>query len=202
MGSCLSSKTMETTLSERESFDKICESCIQEYGHQDGYNGTLSTCNLVRIRKNTEKYSQKQEKAIRAKIKKEEDEIDKGDAYCYDFGIVGYLVSTITLENITNKPQYKKGFQFEYYKSGNRNGFVETKDSFNKVEAKKLMLQYAKKGYIVNPLKEVYILVSGKNTIASVKKTTKTFKTKPKVIKENQICEEIHKYFFIGLCFC
>lgn len=195
MGACISARTIRTTLNIREAFRLIQDEFKHEYGHTYD-NGTLSTCSLTRTRSNEEKYTKTKADRIIKSIN--EDDIPKRDAWGYSLGIDGYEVTTSKLEKRTNKPKFQKGY-IVTYSSPNNIRDISEKEFFDKKVAEDFALKQGLKGSSIVNIDISYNLVSGNACVGSVRTTTKTYKSKPKNIKPNEVCKPIYVYYFIGL---
>lgn len=189
MGAC---SFIETAFagSVREAFDNLVKEAIRENGNGP-YNGTISTCSLERTVKKFDKYSKSNEdKAY--KLIEEDGYGDKWYAKAIDLGIVHYEIMTIKkLAAKKEKPKWVMAYVVHY---GRKAKSFKTKTEAD-AEAMKLLKNGEKDVYVskeyVNTIKDSEIVSEFK-----VEKTQKN--TKPKTLKSNQSCKEVHKYMFYG----
>lgn len=175
-------------------FKEIQQQCIREYG-EDSYNGTFSTCyNLYFKGLNSNKYSEKEEKKILEKYN--DCDLDTGCAMCIDLGVLNYEITTthIEKEKVTKTPKFKKSFIVRYI--DNRQ---EVEESFpTKKLAEEHAIKISQQGFKFITIEQGYSLIEGNPVVSRIKTTKKVSKTIPKNLKSNQICDEIHVYYFIG----
>ena len=195
MGACIDFAKVDSKENIRDAFREVKEENTMEYGN-DPYNGTLSTCSLVRIRLNDNPYSKKREKEILSEIN--EDNLGKGEAYGYSLGIVGYELVTVKYDTLNNKAAFKKQFIVSYRKPNEYGNFKEVIFS-DKNKAKQFAMKCAMDGFVNVSIDNKYVLESGDSKIGRVHKEVKIVKTPPKTLKDNQKCYPLYRYYFVGL---
>lgn len=176
--------------SAREAFDSLVKDAIREYGNRS-YNGTISTCSLGRTVKTFEKYSKTNEDKAYKLIEKD-NYGEKWYAKAIDLGTVYYEV--ITIKKLASKKEKPKWTMMYVVHYGERTKLFKTKTESD-AEAIRLLKNGEKDVYVS---KEYTNLVKGSEIVSEFKIEKKQSKTKPKSLKSNQTCKEIHKYMFYG----
>lgn len=189
MGACSFINKAEAS-SVYEAFDRLVEGAVRKYG-DNRYNGTISTCNLGRTIKTFEKYSKTNEDKAYKLIEKD-NYGEKRCAKAIDLGIIYYEITTIKkLAVKKDKPKWTMTYVVHY---GNRTKLYKTKTESD-TEAIKLLKKGEKDVYVS---KEYVNVVKGSEIVSEFKIEKKQLKSKPKTLKPNQTCKEIHKYIFYG----
>lgn len=189
MGACSFINRAEAS-SVYEAFDRLVEEAVRKYG-DNPYNGTISTCSLGRTIKTFEKYSKTNEDKAYKLIEKD-NYGEKRCAKAIDLGAVYYEVTTIKkLPSKKEKPKWIMAYVVHY---GEKAKSFKTK-TLADAEAIKLLKNGEKDVYVS---KEYVNTVKSSEIVSEFKIEKKQSKYKPKTLKPNQACKEIHKYIFYG----
>ena len=196
MGAVAFSKTIEAYSAE-EAFQMLCEDARYEYGN-DRYNGTISTCDMGRVKTIADKYSKNVEKKAFKMIK------DAGYGYkrvadCIDMGVVEY--HTISDKKLSEKSKVKAEYRQKYviileddYGRDKEVSYWDTK-----TEADKEAMKLALKNNIEYIIKKMPVKINrGSNVVTTIRLVKKVTKTKPKKAVDGTVVKELRKYMFYG----
>ena len=203
MGACNFRHVIDA-YSAREGFDRLVSEAIYDYGN-DGYNGTISTCELgfVKNMSASGKYTE-------AVMNKAEEYIvndnygEKWVATCLDLGIVAYDIFTAKKKTpeIREKAEYRQKFAVFCYDDNGigeiSEGYRDTKKEADEL-ALKLTLQNGRDYFVAKrPVK----INRGDDTVTQTTYTVKRKKTEPKSCPKNSVVKPVHKYIFYGMAAC
>lgn len=177
-------------------FDALCREAEGEYG-MDIYNGTISTTNLSKTIRFSEKYSEAVEKRARKEISKEN--IYKRDCICYDLGAVEYqVISYKKISHTDNPPKYAMKYVVCEYDDCGRTHDLESYDTKKQADDYALSLLKKDSSKCLEVQKKQK-RVAGNPTVTEFKREVKKYKTKPKKLPEGSTLVEKHKYIFVGM---
>lgn len=175
-------------------FDILVEQARRLHGF-DSYNGTISTCELGRVKKVADKYSESVKKKAKQMI--EDDNYgQKWVATCLDLGVVRYEVISATKSPVTAKEKAKFVQKYVVMEDYQPYKHYDTKSEAEEA-ALEMALHYPNAYYCV--CKRPVNVNHGEEKTSEIKITTDVKKTKPKTVKKNSKVHEIHKYIFYGL---
>lgn len=187
-----------TAKTAEEGFSLLTSEATFESGN-DGYNGTINTCDMGGCVKRFDKFNQTTMKQATKKI--EEYEKEKGVAYYIDCGVE--KMELITVENKRGnykKPVYKEQYCL-YVRERRSYGdiLIGEKNTFK--EAKLYAGNYALKEGISVSIRKERRLMKGETTVAEVVIKHREIKTVPKTLKLNQKIEKYYRFAFFGLAY-
>lgn len=196
MGAISFCKTI-TAYSAEEAFRQLFDEAIYDNGH-DSYNGTISTCDMGRVRVISDKYTESvRKKAL--KIVEENHNGTKRVADCIDMGIVEY--HTISAKKTSEKSKIKAEYRQKYV--------VILEDDFGKdivvsyydtkTEADKEAIRLALKNNWEYQVKKMPVKINrGSDVVTNVRLVKKVTHTKPKKAAEGSVVKPLRKYMFYG----
>ena len=185
-------------VSARDGFSRLAGDAEVEYG-RDRYNGTISTCDMGRLRQTYDKPTDTNRKKA-MKFIRDNAYGDKWVADYIDMGVVEYRVITIKKENIESKkpPVIRIKFTVRGLEDGYKIGKIE-----KYFDTKKEADDYAISLAIINN-REYFIykegvLVEGEAVVSRIVKEEKKYNTKPNLKPmPNRKIIEMHEYIFYG----
>lgn len=185
-----------------EAFSKLVSFAIEQWGN-DGYNGTISTTELVGdtvvIAK---KFSQTA--VEKARDYAEDDSYgDKWESRCLDLGVSSYVIKEIKktrVEDEVRHPVYQTRYILCLSEYSNKPANNKTYKSEKMAENAAIKLA-ADTGFSVS-IRKREVLVSGDDTIEKISVSSKTCKARPKNLPAGATVEAFHTYAFYGWASC
>lgn len=174
----------------RKIFDTLVRDAIEENGN-DSYNGTISTCNYMGIKKSFKKYDE----STRDKARKYIDDDENGNKWecsVIDCGVKRWEVVSIKKRKSKSNAKYKTKYVI-YNGYGKK---LATKETLKEAEEAAISFAFSEKGIEIS--KEP-VLIEGNNIVEDIYTERKSYDKKPK-IKETATkkIQEIHVYYFYG----
>ena len=198
MGACSFFERVTSSQTPQECFENLCREAENYYGHQEGYNGTISTTDLIKIVKYADRYTPAVEKRFEKEEEKFLDKMGKRDCWCIDLGVVEYQAVSFSKQTYSKEPpKYAMKYVVYEYDGNGR------KRNLKNFDTKKAADDYALSVLRMSPQKELEVYkepvkISGNACTTSFKMTTRAYKSKPKNVPKGCILTEKHKYVFIG----